>query len=153
MKYLLISLLILFPIALSDLTHKCSDKDILDDSGHLNHQEYADVTLAYNGIGSCSSLIADNDDEVCCYIKLKFKNELYDEKFTHKGCTSIPVSALIADEGADIDDYIDAAKLLGDYYIDNTNNTYKIIYKDLDIDCNSKFLKFATGLCLLLLFL
>ena len=154
MKYLLISLLIIFPISLSELTHLCKDKEIfLDDTTHLRNQDNVDITLAYNGIGSCSSLTPDEDDDICCYVKLKFKNELYDETFTHKGCSSIPIYSLVDNENnADIGDYVDIIEAV-EYSVNSTNVNYNIVYKDFSIDCSSNFLKYAAGLCLLLLFL
>ena len=113
MKYILISLLILFPITLSDTTsHACSSKKIINSDGHLSNSPNGDLTLAYNKVGSCISLQTDSDDEVCCYIKIRFKNELLDERFTHKGCQPVQTKYLLEDADPDIDDYIECNNLM-----------------------------------------
>ena len=155
MKYILIGLLILFPITLSDTTtHKCSDKELLDSNYHLVNSAVSDVTLAYNEVGSCISLEADEkDSQICCYMKIKFKNELLDERFTHKGCHSVSTSYLLEEATSDIDDYIEDLEENRDYYYatDEDGDNYQIVYKSVSIDCNSKYL--AIGFGLLLLFL
>ena len=153
MKYILISLLILFPITLSDTTsHKCIDKAILDSNYHLVNSVQTDLTIAYNGVGSCISLDPDDtENQICCYIKIKFENELLDEKFTHKGCHSVPTSYLLEDADPDIEDYIDGLEDKDYFYTSDTDEIYNIDYKSISIDCNSKYL--AIGFGLLLLFL
>ena len=154
MKYILISLLILFPITLSDTTsHACSSKKIINSDGHLSNSPNGDLTLAYNKVGSCISLQTDNDDEVCCYIKIRFKNELLDERFTHKGCHPVPTSYLLEDATTDIDDYIETLEIDYDYATDTDelDDPYQIEYKSVEIDCISKFLTVGFGLLLLFL--
>ena len=152
MKYILISLLILFPVTLSDLSHKCSDKELLGSDGKLKHSLSSDVTLAFNEEASCISLEPDDrNTEICCYMKIKFENELLDEKFTHKGCHSVPKSYLLEDADPDIEDYIDGLEDKDYFYTSDTDETYNIDYKSISIDCNSKYL--ASGFGLLLLFL
>ena len=154
MKYILISLLILFPITLSDTTsHACSWKKIINSDGKLSNSPNGDLTLAYNKVGSCISLQTDNDDEVCCYIKIRFKNELLDERFTHKGCHPVPTSYLLEDATTDIDDYIETLEIDYDYATDTDelDDPYQIEYKSVEIDCISKFLTVGFGLLLLFL--
>ena len=152
MKYILISLLILFPVTLSDLSHKCSDKELLDSDGQLKYSLSSDVTKAFNEVASCISLEPnDRNTEICCYMKIKFENELLDEKFTHKGCHSVPTSYLLEDADPDIEDYIDGLEDKEFFYASDTDETYYIDYKSISIDCNSKYL--AIGFGLLLLFL
>ena len=151
MKYILISLLILFPVALSDLSHKCSDKELLSD-GKLTQSLSSDVTLAFNEVASCISLEPDDrNTEICCYMKIKFENELLDEKFTHKGCHSVDTKYLFEDANPDIDDYIDDLEDKKYFYASDTDDSYDIEFKSVSIDCNSKYL--AIGFGLLLLFL
>ena len=151
MKYILISLLILFPLALSDLDHTCSSKELLD-SGKLTQSLSSDVTLAFNGVASCISLEPnDKDTQICCYMKIKFENELLDEKYTHKGCHSVPTSYLLEEATSDIDDYIDGLEETEYYYASDSEESYNIDFKSVSIDCNSKYL--AIGFGLLLLFL
>ena len=154
MKYILISLLILFPITLSDTTsHACSWKKIINSDGHLSNSPNGDLTLAYNKVGSCISLQTDNDDEVCCYIKIRFKNELLDERFTHKGCQPVQTKYLLEDADPDIDDYIDSLEIDYNYVNDpdEPDDPYQIEYKSVEIDCISKFLTIGFGLLLLFL--
>ena len=153
MKYILISLLILFPITLSDTTsHKCIDKAILDSNYHLVNSVQTDLTIAYNGVGSCISLDPDDtENQICCYIKIKFENELLDEKFTHKGCHSVPTSYLLEDAEYDIEDYIDYLMEKDYDYASDSEDVYQIVYKSIDIDCYSKFLTIGFGLLLLFL--
>ena len=153
MKYILLSLLILFPICLNEDSHMCNDKRIVDDNNHLTNSFTSDVTKAFNGAASCSSLLTEDDDEyICCYAKIKFKNEILDETFTHKGCGEVSVLALKDEEA--FSNFTDTIEEIS-YVIktDSNNETYSIVYKSIDIDCSSKFLKYAVGLCLLLFFL
>ena len=84
-------------------------------------------------------------------MKIKFENELLDEKFTHKGCHSVPTSYLLEAADSDIEDYIDGLEDKDYFYTSDTDETYNIDYKSISIDCNSKYL--AIGFGLLLLFL
>ena len=150
----LIGLLILFPITLSDTSlHTCSSKQIIGSDGKLSNSANGDLTLAYNEVGSCISLKTDSDDKVCCYIKIKFKNELLDERFTHKGCQAVETKYLLEDADPDIDDYIDTLDIDYDYVDDpdDPEDPYQIEYKSIDIDCYSKFLTIGFGLLLLFL--
>ena len=152
MKYILISLLILFPVTLSDLSHKCSDKELLDSDGQLKYSLSSDVTKAFNEVASCISLEPDHrNTEICCYMKIKFENELLDEKFTHKGCHSVPTSYLLEDAEYDIEDYIDTLMEKDYDYASDSEDVYQIVYKSIDIDCYSKFLTIGFGLLLLFL--
>ena len=145
-SFLIFSLLLSVAICL-----ECSDKYIVNNSTrHLVNANNADVTLAYNDVASCISLTTA-ENQVCCYIKIKFENELYDEKFTHKGCISIETRRLLEDAVPDIDDLIELYEECSDYKI-TPNSEDEIIYKNVEIDCSSRFIQIA-GFALLLFLL
>ena len=153
MQSKLFLLLLLLSVALCQSTSKCSDKTIISSDYKLVYANNADVTKAYNDVASCISL-ETNENEVCCYIKVKFENELYDEKYTHKGCIPMKISYLYDDAEPDIDDYIEDLEENHDYKIgkDDDGDDLLIKYKKVEIDCNSRFLQIA-GFALLLFLL
>ena len=129
---------IVFVLMLASNTYKayeCADKQIIDNYGGIIKSTYADYKYAYHGVSSCASL--SSDDGTCCYMKVKFKNEVADEKYTHRGCIQVTL-----EQWADIDAYIQT--------LENNIATYNtnVTKVDVDIDCNSKFIK-LTGLILL----
>ena len=154
-KFFLI-LCILLSVAICDRT-QCSDKAILTKSGNnytiANNDITGDKTLAFNGVASCASLETD-ENEVCCYIKVKFENEQLDEKFTHKGCISINQARLYDDADPDIDDMIEDLEENHDYYLgkDSDGDDLLLKYKNVEIDCSSRFIEIA-GFALLLFLL
>ena len=128
---------IVFVLMLASNTYKaykCADKQIIDNDGGIIKSTYADYKFAYHGVPSCAALTSDAG---CCYIKVKFKNEVADEKYTHRGCIQVTL-----DDWANIDETIQ--RLETNIPLHNPNVT-KV---DVDIDCNSKFIK-LTGLILL----
>ena len=132
---------IVFVLMLAYITYEemgCKVKQVIDDNNFvLRESSYADYKYAYHGVSSCAAL--SSDDGTCCYMKVKFKNEVADEKFTHRGCIQITF-----DQWAKIDSYItELENNIASYNKDN--NITKV---DVDIDCNSKFIK-LTGLILL----
>ena len=138
--FLLVALLVV-PFCTS---MSCYDKSLfIADSTVLKIND-ADHDYAYNKVASCATLTTEKNSEVCCYIKLKFKNTQYDETYTQRGCEIIDMEDALY--GIDFDDIIDLYK--GFIDLNNTN----IETKDLSIDCNSRFLQFV-GLSLLLLLL
>ena len=114
----------------------CEVKQVIYNNYVLRESSYADYKFAYHGVPSCASLTSD-DDTGCCYIKVKFKNEIADEKYTHRGCIQ-----LTFEEWSKIDETI---QKLETNIAKNNLNVTKV---DVDIDCNSKFIK-LTGLILL----
>ena len=134
--FLLLTLSLIVSVNLIVLGGECNDKAILDDNTFI-YDTYEDQKCAYHGAASCISLHTEEDDSLCCYMKVKFRNRAADKKFTHKGCvsmlgTNVPV----------IKDYIKN-------YENTINQQNENIDKvDIDIDCNSKFIK-ITGLVLL----
>ena len=121
-----------------DVGISCEEKAIINSDYSLTYGKYDDYDRIYHGVASCYSLIAD-DDNLCCYIKNKFKSEEADKKFTHKGCVQVPLTTL--NEGK-LDDFIgDCEKSIQV----RDNNVTKV---EIDIDCKSKYIK-LTGLLLL----
>ena len=129
---------IFFVLKLVSNTYKaytCDDKQVIDNYV-LRKSSYADYKFAYHGVPSCASLTSDPDTG-CCYIKVKFKNEIADEKYTHRGCIQ-----LTFEEWSKIDETIQR------YETNIPLNNFNVTKVDVDIDCNSKFIK-LTGLILL----
>lgn len=118
-----------------DLGRDCSTKALLN-GYELSYSTYANTKRAYNGVASCESLNTAEYSE-CCYMKIKFKNTVADEKFTHRGCIEIT-----SEEYSKIKAY---RNNLEDLLIQNNYNISKV---DIDIDCNSKIIK-LTGLIFL----
>lgn len=142
---ILLVALLTIPFCVSEI-YKCSDKAILDNFV-LTKSLDADHTEAYNEVSSCATLSTTNTSVACCYIKLKFENTLYDEKFTHKGCIEVSLADYLL-EDADFDKLIDDTENLINSYNDKRN----ITVDKLSIDCSSKFIQLA-GISLLLLLL
>ena len=115
--------------------YKCADKQIMDNYV-LRESSYADYKYAYHGVSSCAAL-KSGEDTSCCYIKVKFKNEVADEKYTHRGCIQ-----LTFEEWSKIDETIQR------YETNIPPHNPNVTKVDVDIDCNSKFIK-LTGLILL----
>ena len=108
----------------------------------LNKMElfYDDNKVVYNKHRSCESLrSSDTDRPNCCYIKLKYKNEYSDKKYTHEGCIEMALER----DGTelDVDDTID---YLEEYFTDNMTEAKKEVSDvKINIDCGSKFLQIA----------
>ena len=117
-----------------ELGKDCSTKALLN-GYKLSYSTYANTKRAYNGVASCETLNTYNHS--CCYMKIKFKNTVADEKFTHRGCIEI------SDE--DYSEIKTYRNNLEDTLIKYTPNISKV---DIDIDCNSKIIK-LTGLIFL----
>ena len=115
---------------------ECEDKAILNGNNFI-YDTYEDQKSAYHGAASCVSLRSDEDNSLCCYMKIKFRNRAADKKFTHRGC--IPMLGTNARNMKQfIKEYEQSIK-------DTNENIDKV---DINIDCNSKFMK-ITGLVLL----
>ena len=131
----------------------CEDKAILKESGYdLADTYYADKTLAFTDFASCASLKPKaGDDYACCYLKIKFKNELLDEKYTHKGCYAVSTNTVL-----DEDKFDSLFESLEDHEFTNpdaaNSEDNMIVYKSVSLDCSSKFIQLA-GLALLFLLL
>ena len=132
----IVSFLILYVSPAYQLGGLCSDKYILE-NGKLKYDIYEDHKEAFNGIASCVSL-RSTIDTACCYLKVKFKNEAADKKYTHRGCVE-----LYAEEWFDIKSVINAFESNM-----TASSGEQISIKDVDIDCHSNLIK-ITGLILL----
>lgn len=132
----IVSFLILYVSPAYQLGGYCSDKYILE-NGKLKYDIYEDHKEAFNGIASCVSL-RSTIDTACCYLKVKFKNEAADKKYTHRGCVEI-----YAVEWSDIKSVINAFESNM-----TASSGEQISIKDVDIDCHSNLIK-ITGLILL----
>ena len=133
-KIVLGFLALIMAIYAYDLGRDCSTKALLNGKV-LSYSTYANTKRAYNGVASCESL--KTAQYSCCYMKIKFKNTVADEKFTHRGCIEIT-----SEEYSEIKAY---RNNLEDLLIQNNYNISKV---DIDIDCNSKIIK-LTGLIFL----
>ena len=133
--FLLLSLTLIVSVNLVDLGGECEDKVILKND-ELLYDTYEDHTSAFHGPASCVSLHSD-DETLCCYMKIRYRNRAADKKYTHKGCIEMKGSIL-----NNLDDQI---KQFEDNIKQKDSNIDKV---DIDIDCNSKFIR-ITGLILL----
>ena len=63
---------------------------------------YTDVHKAYHHDSSCTTLevSGERNNDICCYMKIKYKNLISGEKYTHYGCIE-QNSTLIQDDGID----------------------------------------------------
>ena len=143
----------------------CKEKAILEEptGSKVLHYKIKEIdydrTYAYNDVASCQSLMSEGDEKfgsMCCYIKLKFKNPILDEKFTQKGCFEFNLTryATDSDDKFDFGDYLDQIQELieaEDYY-DSDGQKFNVEVKSLDIDCSSKYLHLV-GLALILFLL
>ena len=148
-KNLICSIIALTLVSFS-LSDDCSSKEILDAKYKLIGSDYADVTKAFNGPASCATLSLSSEGTACCYIKLKFKNEVADEKFTHKGCFEIQKSDWMQ-EDYDFDEYI-INVIEAEFDKAYENSTPKLVSKKISVDCDSKYLNLV-GFALLFLLL
>ena len=105
-----------------------------------------DYKLAYNKAASCATYTPTNENQACCYIKLKFENLLNEEKYTHTGCIPVNITNLLDDASPDIDDVI---KTIEDSF-DNANKN-SLESKEVEIDCGSKYIHLASLALLILL--
>ena len=142
-KVICLFLALIAASAPTDVGMTCEDKEIINSGNSLTYGKYSDYDRVYHGVASCYSLATPqyktDDNYLCCYIKNHFKSEEADKKFTHKGCIPVPLTVL--NENG-----------LGNFIKDLEDNIEKndetIRKVDIDIDCNSKFIK-LTGLLLL----
>ena len=145
--------------------NQCKEKAILEETPKSKGLDFKikeidyDRTYAYNDVASCQSLYAEGDEafgSTCCYIKLKFKNPILDEKFTQKGCFEFNLTnyATESNDKFDFGYYKDTIKesIEAKYYIDSYGNKFQVEVKTLDIDCSSKYLHLV-GLALILFLL
>ena len=143
--YLLFALLC-FPLCLAQdetAAVSCSDKSLLTGDALTNNA--IDWTRAYNDVASCATLKTNSNNILCCYMKIKFDNDFYDETYTQKGCIEVRVN-----ETVDIndDDRFDTFLENKESQIAKASN---VEIDSLDIDCGAKFINIFTLSLLLFL--
>ena len=153
-KKIIFAIVAMILVSLSVSQDSCSDKFILDSNRVITGNTYSDVTKAYNGPASCATLKLDNGGYMCCYIKIKFKNENLDEKFTHKGCYEITDSDSAKYVMGDYDDFDFKDVIIGglENSFDTANRNLNLTYKSISVDCSSKYLNLV-GFALLFMLL
>ena len=118
--------MLIFGVFSAEIGGLCSDKAILDDYELQNIN--VDKKLAFNKIESCASLRTEEENNACCYIKVKFRNKVEDKKFTHRGCTIIRKN-----EWNNMDDTFDNYEgNITNFYVNSATPIDKV-----DIDCSS----------------
>ena len=142
-----------------ELGNSCSSKKIVQDeyngyslvaeeeSGYLLQ---SDFKKAFNKYSSCGTLNTDdNFSTICCYMKVKYKLDAAKTHYTSKGCVEVSFSDLQSGDsfGSMKRGYEDGIK---NFYANNANSTVSDV--DVDIDCNSKFIK-LTALAFLMFLL
>ena len=152
-KKIIFAIVAMTLVSLTVSQDSCSDKFILDSNKVITGNTYSDVTKAYNGPASCATLKLDGG-YMCCYIKIKFKNEDLDEKFTHKGCYEITDSDSAKYVMGDSDDFDFKDVIIGglENSFDPANQKLNLTYKSISVDCSSKYLNLV-GFALLFMLL
>ena len=150
-KKIIFAIVAMILVSLSVSQDSCSDKFILDSNRVITGNTYSDVTKAYNGPASCATLKLDNGGYLCCYLKIKFKNEIYDEKFTHRGCYEITDADSAKYVMGDYDDFDFDTITDGIEDAFNKHNG-NMTAKTVSLDCSSKYLHLA-GFALLFMLL
>ena len=149
-KKIIFTIIAMTLVSLTVSQESCSDKAILDSNRKLIYNADSDAKRAYNGPASCATLKLDGG-YLCCYLKIKFKNEIYDEKFTHRGCYEITDADIAKNVIGDYDDFdFDTITegIEGAFNEKNPNMTAKTV----SLDCSSKYLHLA-GCALLFMLL
>ena len=144
----LLFVLLCFPLWLAQddedqLIQYCNQKSLL--SGNTFTYIGNDWDRAYNDVASYATLRTENNENFCCYMKIKFENELYDEKYTQWGCIEVSFFNL----GSLSDD--DVFKAFLDEKETNISRASNVTVKNLDIDCSAKFINIFTLSLLLFL--
>ena len=142
-----------------ELGNSCSSKKIVQDeyngyslvaeeeSGYLLQ---SDFKKAFNKYSSCGTLNTDdNFSTICCYMKVRYKLDAAKAHYTSKGCVEVSQTDLQSSDSFDTmrKGYEEGIK---NYYSTIPNSTVSDV--DVDIDCNSKFIK-LTALAFLMILL
>ena len=137
----------------------CSDKKIVENEGNEGYslvvEEISDYFLqtdyrkAFYNSASCATLTTDDDTSLCCYMKVRYKLDKAKSHYTSRGCVEVSQNSL-----ANSDSFGDMRRSYEDgiknHYADDPASTVSDV--DVDIDCNSNFIKF-TALAFLVLLL
>ena len=142
-----------------ELGGECSDKKIVENEGSDGYslvvEDLSDYFLqtdykkAFYHSASCATLTTDDDTSLCCYMKVRYKLDSAKAHYTSRGCVEVSQSQLESSDsfGNMRKGYEEGIKT---YYEGNEASTVSDV--DVDIDCNSKFIKF-TALAFLMLLL
>ena len=117
--------------------------------GDTDYLLNSDYKKAFNKYASCGSLITDNiDSTICCYMKVKYKFDPTKTHFTRKGCVEVSLTDLQTSDNFTSmrKGYEEGIK---NYYSTIPNSTVSDV--DVDIDCNSKFIKLTALVFLMIL--
>ena len=117
---------------------------------YSNYYLQDDYKKAFYKSSSCSTLYTnDNYNSICCYMKVRYKLDAAKTHYTSKGCVEVSFTDLQSGDsfGSMKRGYEDGIK---NYYANNANSTVSDV--DVDIDCNSKFIK-LTALAFLMVLL
>ena len=117
---------------------------------YSNYYLQDDYKKAFYKSSSCASLYTnDNYNSLCCYMKVKYKLDEAKTHYTSKGCVEVSFTDLQSGDsfGSMKRGYEDGIK---NFYANNANSTVSDV--DVDIDCNSKFIK-LTALAFLMFLL
>ena len=138
----------------------CYDKAVVEDQGDnlysLVAEEESDYYLqddykkAFYKAASCATLNTDdNSSSMCCYMKVRYKLDAAKSHYTSRGCVPVTFTELQSSDnfGSMRTRYEDGIK---NYYANNEASTVSDV--DVDIDCNSKFIK-LTALAFLMFLL
>ena len=142
-----------------ELGGECSDKKIVENEGSDGYslvvEDLSDYFLqtdykkAFYHSASCATLTTDDDTSLCCYMKVRYKLDKAKSHYTSRGCVEVSQNSL-----ANSDSFGDMRRSYEDgiknHYADDPASTVSDV--DVDIDCNSNFIKF-TALAFLMLLL
>ena len=143
-----------------ELGGSCTDKQIVQYEGSnlysLVAEEESDYFLqddykkAFYKAASCATLNTDDNSRyMCCYMKVRYKLDAAKSHYTSKGCVEVSFSDL---QSSDSFDSLRKGYEGGieNFYANNEASTLSDV--DVDIDCNSKFIK-LTALAFLMILL
>ena len=117
-----------------------------EESGYLLQ---SDFKKAFNKYSSCGTLNTDdNFSTICCYMKVKYKFDPTKTHFTRKGCVEVSLTDLQTSDNFTSmrKGYEEGIK---NYYSTIPNSAVSDV--DVDIDCNSKFIKLTALVFLMIL--
>ena len=142
-KAIIIFSLFSFIINDYELGKLCNEKIILNDDNTLYAEEsqtlQGDYKRVFNKVSSCITLNPDKENDICCYIKIKYKLDAAKAHYTHMGCISLDNNYF--QNSKNLENYIEGLE-------DSITNKYKgtdsqLSDVNVDIDCSSKLIKNA----------
>ena len=139
------------------LGNACNSKKIVNTEysgyslveGDTDYLLNSDYKKAFNKYSSCGTLNTDdNFSTICCYMKVKYKFDPAKTHFTRKGCVEVSLTDLQTSDNFTSmrKGYEEGIK---NYYSTIPNSTVSDV--DVDIDCNSKFIKLTALVFLMIL--